>query len=422
MKKKLITIIIAIATFVQMQAQELSYGEYMERVLTNNIALTAQKLNIEIAAANTKAAKVYNDPTFAITYSSNEDWSKKLGDAIEGELSRTFTFGVRKGGINLAKAEQQETAALLEEYMRNFRADATIAYLEHIKAIQRQQIKEKAERDLGTVADNDSVRYKNGDIAKSDWLESRMAATQAHNARLAADAEVKSTAILLGYYMGDMNNADKIKGCGTLEMNEAVATTDIYIEKALHNRADLQAALIGVDIAEATRKFNAAKRRTDLNIKLAATYNRGAHASEPHDPSFTTIKAGIAIPLKFSNINKGARTADRILVQQAMAKAEDAKLFVESEVMQAYNEYKYACIQAKTFDKQMITDIAEMVNNKKKAYEMGDIPFLDYISVERRKSEIDDMCLETIFNKAVKWVELQRAIGCGLEFSAQPIK
>ena len=116
--KKLLLILAIIATTAT--AQEISYGEYMQRVMDGNIALTAKRFDIEIADARLVGSKTHNDPTLAITYSSNENWSKKLGDAIEGELSRTFTFGVRKSRIRLSESEQAETTALLEEYIRNF--------------------------------------------------------------------------------------------------------------------------------------------------------------------------------------------------------------------------------------------------------------------------------------------------------------
>lgn len=418
--KNILIAILATATMAA-AAQEITYGQYMERVLTGNIALTAQKLNIDIAAANVKASKTHNDPTLAVTYSNNENWDKKLGWAIEGELSRSFTFGVRSGRIEVAREQQNETAALLEEYLRNFRADATIAYLEHLKAMALQQIESNNEKDLASVARNDSLRYIKGDIAKSDWLDSRMAAGLAHNNRLAADAAVRSTAIKLGYYMGDLNGAENLRGAGTLESQEPIYPIDTYLERATDNRADLQAALCRVDIAEASRKFNAAQRRTDIDITVGATYNRGARAEEPYDPSFTTVKAGIAIPLKFSNLNNGARTADRLIVQQARQEAENAALIVQSEVKQAYNEYLYAIMQTQTFTRQMVDEMAQIVASKRKAYELGEIPFLDYISTEHRQNEMAGNYIESLFNKAVSWVELQRATGCNMEFSTQPI-
>ncbi len=401
------------------KAQSLSYGQYMEQVLCNNIALTAQRLNIEIATAKIKASKVRNNPTLAITYSSNEDWSKKLGDAIEGELSRTFTFGVRESGIKVAEQNSRETAALLEEYLRNFRADATIAYLEHLKAIEKLKIEGKIEEELKSVARNDSLRHASGEIAKAEWLESSMAAGIAQNNRLAAEAAVKTTAVALGYYMGNLDNAAEITGSGTLEINEPTQPLHTYTEKAISNRADLQAAICRIDIAEAAKKFNAAQRRTDLNVTVGATYNRGARNEEPHAPSFTTVKAGVAIPIKISNLNKGARTIDRLLVQQAEQEAQDARLLVTSEVMQAYNEYRYATLQAETFTLRMIDEMNEIVAGKRKAYERGEIPFLDYISIERRQGEMEAAHLEALFNKAVKWVELQRAVGCKMEFAAE---
>ena len=421
MKKAIITLAAIAATLLQAVAQNISYGQYMEQVLTNNIALTAQRLNIDIAAAKTKASKVYNDPSLAITYSNSEDWDKEMGYAIEGELSRTFTFGVRKGAIRVAQSEQAETAALLEEYLRNFRADATIAYLAHIKANMRLAIKAENEANLQRVAHNDSIRYTRGDIAKSDWLESRLAAVLAHNNRLEAEAQVKSSAIELGYYMGNLQNAENIKGGGTLEINEPAAPVDSYIERALANRADLQAALYRVETAETTRKFNAAQRRTDLNVKIAAEYNRGARIDGEREPSVTVVKAGVAVPLKFSNLNKGARTTDKLLVQQAQQEAENARLLVQSEVMQAHSEYQYATMQAAAFTPQMIQEINSTVNSKRRAYEAGDISFLDYISTEQRKNEMNDEYVEALFTKALKWVELQRTTGCGMEFSTQTI-
>lgn len=421
MKKIKIFVAALLLVTIATKAQTLPYGLYMEQVLSNNIALTAQRLNIDIATAKIKASKVRNNPTLAITYSSNEDWSKKLGDAIEGELSRTFTFGVRQSGIKIAEQSSRETAALLEEYLRNFRADATIAYLEHLKAIEKLKIESKIEDELKSVARNDSLRHASGEIAKAEWLESSMAAGIAQNNRLAAEAAVKTTAVALGYYMGNLDKAEEIKGCGTLDISEQPQPLHTYTEKALANRADLQAAICRIDIAEATKKFNAAQRRTDLGVTLGATYNRGARNEEPHAPSFTTVKAGVAIPIKLSNLNNGARTIDRLLVQQAEQEAKDARLLVTSEVMQAYNEYKYAIMQAETFTLSMIDEMNEIVAGKRKAYEKGEIPFLDYISIERRQGEMEAAHLDAVFNKAVKWVELQRAIGCKMEFSTQPL-
>ena len=411
MKKTRLILILA-TLFTAATAQNISYSEYMERVFRNNIALTAKKMDIEIADAAVTGSQVYNDPSIALTYTNNEDWSKGLGQGIELELSRTFTFGVRRSRIDLAESERTQAVALLEEYMRNFRADATIAYLEHLRAKMLYDETVEIHNDLIEVALNDSMRYLRGDIAKSDWLESRMAQGIAKNSMLAAEAELRNSAIKLGYYMADMSNAEHFSGTGTLEITEQAATLEHYTKAALEHRADLVVALGNADIAVAAQKFNKAQRRPELDIVLGATYNIA-------DPDFTTIKAGVAMPLKFSNLNKGARLQDELLVKQANIEIEEARLMVTADVMQAYNNFKYADKQSETFSSDMLSDMQQVVESKRKAYEMGEIPFLDYLIVQRNENEMRGEYIDALFGKAVAWVELQRAVGIELKYGAQ---
>ena len=180
-------------------AQEITYREYMQRVLTDNIALTARSLDIEIADAQAKSSRTYNDPTLAVTYTNNEDWDKKLGQGIEVELGKTFTFGVRKSRMAMADSERKMTVALLEEYMRNFYADASLAYLEHLRA---QMLFDEATDILNTlkeIADGDSL---------PDWARQSVVNCAAAgilpvsgNAVRGADALTREEAALMLYGM-----------------------------------------------------------------------------------------------------------------------------------------------------------------------------------------------------------------------------
>ena len=156
-------------------------------------------------------------------------------------------------------------------------------------------------------------------------------------------------------------------------------------------------ALSQADIAEARLKFNKAQRRPELNVNLGATYNFS-------NPDFTTLKAGIAIPLKFSSLNKGTRMIDETLLKQANIEAEEARLLVETEVMQAYSDFKYSAKQAETFSTEMLSDMERVVENKRKAYELGEISFLDYLIVERNENEMRQQYIDALFDKAAAWV------------------
>lgn len=412
MRKALIFTAIIIS--LQTVAQNISYGEYMECILQDNIALTAKSLDIDIADAAVTASKVFNDPTLAVSYTNNEDWSKGLGQGIEVELGKTFTFGVRRERMDIADSERRQTIALLEEYMRNFRADATVAYLEHLRAGMIHTEALEVYRSISEVAVNDSIRFIKGDIAESDWLESRMAQGVARNAVLEAEAELCNTAITMGYYMNNLDGAENMRGTGTLEISEQPASINDYIQTALERRPDIIIALESADIAKAKARFNKAQRRPELDVNIGATYNFS-------NPDFTTIKAGIAVPLKFSSLNKGERVIDATLAQQAEIEVREAQLQVEAEVMQAYRTFGFTSKQAETFSHEMLNDMRKVVENKRKAYELGEIPFLDYLIVQRNENEMRHQYIDALFKKAVAWVELQRATGLELQYGTQMI-
>lgn len=397
---------------MQAVAQNISYTEYMERVFKENISLTAKSLDLDIADAGVTDSKVFNDPTLAVSYTNNEDWSKGLGQGIEVELGKRFTFGVRRERMNIAESERKQTIALFEEYIRNFRADATIAYLEHLRAGMIHAEAIEVYNSLNEVATNDSIRFIKGDIAESDWLESRMAQGVARNVVLDAKAQLCNTAIMMGYYMNSLAGAENLKGTGTLEINGEPAPIQEYINTALERRPDIVVALERADMAKARARFNNAQRRPELDINIGATYNFS-------NPDFTTLKAGIAVPLKFSSLNKGERVIDATLAQQAEIEVREARLQVEAEVMQAYRTFGFAIKQAETFSRAMLNDMRKVVENKRKAYELGEIPFLDYLIVQRNENEMRHQYIDALFNKAVAWVELQRSTGLVLQYEAK---
>ena len=411
---KRILLFATIILSLQTTAQNISYREYMERVFKDNIALTAKSLDIDIADASVTGAKVFEDPTLAVSYTNNEDWNKGLGQGIEVELGKTFTFGVRRERMNIADSERKQTIALLEEYMRNFRADATIAYLEHLRARMIYTETVEVYNGLSEIATNDSIRFIKGDIAESNWLESRMAQGVARNAVIDAETQLCNSAIMMGYYMNSLTGAESLKGTGTLDISEEPASMQEYINTALERRPDIVIALESADIAKARARFNKAQRRPELNVNIGATYNIS-------EPNFTTLKAGIAMPLKFSSLNKGARIVDEAIAQQAEIEVSEVRLQVEAEVMQAYRGYGFASKQAETFSHAMLNDMRKVVESKRRAYELGEIAFLDYLIVQRNENEMRHQYITALFNKAVALVELQRTTGVEMQYKARGI-
>lgn len=393
-------------------AQEITYTDYMTRSIENNAALAAQKLNIDISEAEVKKSHISNDPSISIGYENNEDWNFDLGESISAELSRTFTFGVRKAGIYLAEKEKEAATAAVHEYLRNFQAEATIAYLSHIKEITLKKALVKNYENLKNISKIDSIRFEKGEIAEAEWIRSRLECTLAQNDVTAAEAKISETAVTLGYYMGNPEKSETLRGQGTLDITTTPSDIDSYISTALERRTDLIVAMANTETAKAVQLLNRRSRRTDLTLNIGAEYNTGAEGT----PDFTKFIVGAAMPIKISNLNKGAREADRLRVIQAEQEETNARLTVQTEVMQAYGNYKSAETQVNTFGKKILVEAEELLDSKTKAYETGEISLTDWIDIQQTVNRIHIGYTETLYRKALCWVELQRSIGCDIRF------
>ena len=72
---------------------KLSYRGYMNKVIHDNLGYAAEQLNVPVAQAEVTAAKVFNDPNLSVSYYNNENNTLQMGEGVEVELSKTFTFG-----------------------------------------------------------------------------------------------------------------------------------------------------------------------------------------------------------------------------------------------------------------------------------------------------------------------------------------
>ena len=92
----------------------------MELVWKQNIDYAAEKLNFNVAEAELKAARVFNDVVFGVEYADNDEKNMLMGHSLSAELSKTFSFGRRQANIDLTRSEKELTEALLEDFFMNF--------------------------------------------------------------------------------------------------------------------------------------------------------------------------------------------------------------------------------------------------------------------------------------------------------------
>lgn len=408
----ILTVLVCFGTVSRAQyVAPMSYRQYMEKVTSGNIEYAAERLNVNISEAEVVASKVFNDPTLSVSYYNNSEWDMQMGYGTEIELNKVFSFGKRKAGINLARSEKELTEALLADYFRNLQAEATISYLEAVKQYELHQVKQESYANIRRLAVSDSLRYALGEIMEVDAIQTRLEADILQNELLQSETELYAAFAALNL----------LTGCSALDtIFQPEATLQIFprdfilshlVATALDNRTDLVAALKNKEVAARALTLVRRERNTEIELSLSANLNGRVDNEIAPAPSFTGYAAGIAIPLKFSNLNKGNVRAARIRQQQAEAQYRQVELQIQTEVMQSYHRYQSLSEQVKRYQESLMADARRVIDGKIFSYQRGEVSLLEVLDAQRTYNDVQAQYIETLFSHASALVELERDAG-----------
>ncbi len=412
---KTIIFITLTTTSVTSLAQEttiLTYKEYMTRVKSANISYLAEKYNVDIAEAKMQAAKVIPDPELSIGYGNNQDWDLQMGYNIDAGLSYTLELGGKRGArMDVARSEKELAEVLLEDYFRNLRADATIAYLSAVKQKHLFQLQRSSFRQMYRLAQADSLRLRAGTIMEVDARQSKLEAQSMQNEIYAYEGDLKESLFNLLMLQGinTLQLPDSIQGSLLLpKRNFDIAK---LITLAQTNRTDIQMAIKTQEMSQNNLRLAKANRFIDLGLSVGGSYSSEVRNELAPAPSFKGIVAGISVPLKFSNINKGELKAAQLSVSQSKMQYEAIELQIKTEVAQAYSRYLSALRQIEQFDNGLLSEAEYIFKKKVYSYERGESNMTELLNAKRTYYDNQIAYQESLYNFSVALVELERACG-----------
>lgn len=376
--------------------QVLSYTEYLREVTQNNLQLLAEKYNVDIANAEIVASKIIPDPEFTFEV-KKEEFNAELGYSLE--------MGKRRARIKAARSEKDLAALELEAFFQELRAESTHAFLDAILQRNLLEVKRNSYENMLQLHQSDSIRCQLGEISENDARQSKVEAASLLNEVYQQEADFKSSFVLLNKYMG--------KRIGTLGMPigdilslETTHTLDDLIEVALTNRIDVLVANKGIDVSQSRLKLARAERRADLGLMIG--YERDWHGMWPNR---NTVKAGVTVPLKFSNINKGAVNASKLAVQQSHVVRQSKEMDAQVEVSQAFFDYEAAQKQVNQYKLGLLEESRQVLEGTVYRYKRGETAILDVLIAQRTYNEVQEQYLEALKNYASALVNLEYTCG-----------
>ncbi|MDR1170846.1 MAG: TolC family protein [Bacteroidales bacterium] len=416
MKIKICLLTLLFPAALSAQTDELTnmpdYARFMENVKESNIEYMVEKYNVDIAQAHAQAARVFPDPGLSLGATDNQERKLRMGYSLEAGLDYNLELGgKRQARIRLAQSEAGLSEALLLNFFRNLRADATLAYLTAVYQKQLLGVQKMSYRQMAGLARADSIRCSLGEIGDVDARQSKLEAGMMWNDVVQGETELQNTLVHLWLLQGSAQATFPDSVAGGLTRFKRRFELTALITAAQDNRADLQAALRSKEVSERNLRLAKANRAIDLGLNLGVSRNAKVRNEIAPAPAFTAVTAGINIPLKFSNMNKGEVRAGQLAVEQSEANYRAVEIQIQAEVIQAYNLYVAACRQVENFHSGRLTDAGMILKKKIYSYERGETNLLEALHAQRTFNDVQEKYYETLYGCAAALVELERASG-----------
>lgn len=401
MKKNLILILILTlgqVCFAAESVQKLTLEAAVEMAVQNNIDYTAEKLDIDIAKNNIKAANRLQNPDFNVFYNFGKAGS---GNPQQIGLSETIEIAKRGARKKLAKSNLELTKENVSYYEFDLKMDVREAYVNLVAAKsilnslkQQQQLLEE----LVAIA---KKRVAAGAAPEMDVIQAEIALNQMITQVNTAKVNVKSASFDFNKVINPKDKTDIIfdsaddlfndkknfTGLLTPEPESKLPQFDTIAENTLKNRFDIRIAKQQIDVAKKNLTVVARQRIPDLAVLGGYGYQSKGMSDDGTFQNGAYAGASLVnIPL-FYSYRPEIKNA-KLEVEKAGLNYNSTRNKALKDLNNAYEKFLTAKLNLNYYNNKLLKSSEEMIKLSKRSYEVGKSNLTTLIVMEQSYKSI----------------------------------
>lgn len=413
-------------TFAQVPAMPsartpLSVERLVALTLARNTELMAARQRMAETQGLLRQAGLRPNPSLDISASNGD----AVNSAGESEYSITYSHTFELGGKRDRRiAVAQRTLELanrdIENRERLLSADVRTKYADALAAMQKLKHAEELFQLTSQNAELAKVRAETGEAAPLEHGLLQVELNRISSDRMLFAGQLEQALLQIKLLAGAPLD-ETLPLSGSLEKAIILPELNSSIEIALSRRADLKAALINEQLADAELELARSAATPDLVARGGYARARSQFDqfgfSRPGGPLVplrdedNIISGGVSIVLPFANRNQGNVQAAIARKNAAVLMRASLERIVRQEVMAAVSRLAAVQKALQLFDAGVIGQSRENLRIVRGAYELGELRLLDVINEQRRLIEIQRAHTDLLRDAYVAGVELERAIG-----------
>jgi len=365
-------------------ASRITLEEAIQTALRHNHTLQAARTTIQQGQAAEITASLRLNPTFFVDWEYLPIFSQPQGQSIpeylqgatEGDLGLSYLIERGQKRTRRLQAARDTTAVTRASVADNERGLAFQIGSFFINAQLAQSTLDLARQDLDSFQSTVKIseaQYKDGGISENDYLKIKLQLVQFETDVQQAILSKAQALSDLRQQLGYESVPAEYDVVGEFEYRPVVLTLEGLQNKALQNRPDLRAAVLGVRAADS--QYALAKANGKQDPTISANYS--------HVNGINGVTWSFSIPLAIFDRNQGNIAQTRIAIRQAEETQKATSGQVLTDVKDAYEAFLESARIASVYQSSYLEVAQKSRDISEYAYRRGALALIDFLDAER---------------------------------------
>jgi cobalt-zinc-cadmium efflux system outer membrane protein len=406
------SLLLADSAFAQQAPVTITLDQAIQLALQHNHTLQAARTTIQQNQAAEITANLRPNPTFftdweylpLFTHQQGVSLADYLQNTTEGDMGLSYLIERGKKRARRLQAAKDATAVTRSQVADNERGIAFQVGSLFINAQLAQSTLELARMDLKSFQETvaiSEIQFKDGGMSENDYLKIKLQLLQFETDVQQALLNKAQALSDLRQQLGYESVPATYDVAGEFEYRPLAVTLEELQAKALENRPDLRAAVLGVTAANS--QYALAKANGKQDPTISGNYS--------HANGISGVTWSFSIPLAIFDRNQGNIAQTRIAIRQAEEQRKGANGQVLTDVKDAYEGLEEAAQIAQLL-KSTYVDMAQRSRDiSEYAYRRGALALLDFLDAERTYRQTELAYRQAVAGYLAALEQLRQAVG-----------
>jgi len=327
-----------------------------------------------------------------------------LHDSTEGDIGMSYLFERGQKRQHRLQAAKDVTAVSRSSVTDNERTLAFQVAQLYINAQLADSTLDLARQDLKsfqTTVDISERQFKVGGISENDYLQIKLQMIQYQQDVEAAELSKAQSLSDLRQQLGYESVPSEYDIAEGLEYRPVTVALEELQAKALENRPDLRAALLGVNSARS--QYELAKSNGKQDVTLSGNYS--------HVNGISAMTFSVSMPLPIFDRNQGNIAQTHAAITQAQEQQKLTNGQVLTDVRDAFEGLKSNDRVVKIFTSGARENALKSRDISEYAYRRGAISLLDLLNAERAYRATELAYRQALAAYVTALEQLRQAVG-----------